>query len=593
MKLEREQLFGHITLSRKADSKSLDYNENNLDSTGLKSGNRVIKENQKRLLFDLKDNERDAVQLSYLMKAGDDFDSSKLDCSKSVDESIAHREYKVTDFGAKLDKDSEFYMDKSVMECELPEFLVCYKESNNHAVKDICIDEGVPSQDKILFESSVNDKDGCTFVFPDNDQNKQVEIHIPTKFKSSVNSEKYDVNFCETKDLMQKGEVKYNATDKNANDVSKEKIFPGNVLLMQELGREKSQSRSTNNERVVAEQQTFQISSEITNPVSTSLVSASEESDNRSGRGLPSSTPVSVAELNNISLGNEFFYNNNVEKGSITFDFDSLASIAISKDECPYDGSFNCPETQNMTPVDGEKIDKIDTRGVSSQDHEGLAPPSVTRGKCPQNGGCGCIGTSHVSKVDDEISDIKIPSSQVQNELPRDDCPQNGDTACCETTNTSVVNGTSDAQVVSDKIHHGIDREECSQNVVCGCCETRTMPILEDEIPGSSTVSRTKPILEDDIPGSQTVSSRFQYGQGESSFSAAGPLSSLINFSGPIAYSGNISLRSDSSTTSTRSFAFPVLQSEWNSSPVRMAKADRRNFRKHRGWRQGLLCCRF
>lgn len=45
---------------------------------------------------------------------------------------------------------------------------------------------------------------------------------------------------------------------------------------------------------------------------------------------------------------------------------------------------------------------------------------------------------------------------------------------------------------------------------------------------------------------------------GESSFSVAGPVSGLITYSGPIAFSGSISLRSDSSTTSTRSFAFPM-----------------------------------
>ncbi|KAJ8564695.1 hypothetical protein K7X08_001155 [Anisodus acutangulus] len=77
---------------------------------------------------------------------------------------------------------------------------------------------------------------------------------------------------------------------------------------------------------------------------------------------------------------------------------------------------------------------------------------------------------------------------------------------------------------------------------------------------------------------------------GEASFSAAGLASGLITYSGPISHSANVSLRSDSSTTSARSFAFPVLQSEWNSSPVRMAQAERR---KHRGWRQSLLCCKF
>ncbi|KAJ8563037.1 hypothetical protein K7X08_031489 [Anisodus acutangulus] len=80
------------------------------------------------------------------------------------------------------------------------------------------------------------------------------------------------------------------------------------------------------------------------------------------------------------------------------------------------------------------------------------------------------------------------------------------------------------------------------------------------------------------------------FADGEASFSAAVPASSLITYSGPISHSANVSLRSDSSTTSARSFAFPVLQSEWNSSPVRMAQAERR---KHRGWRQSLLCCKF
>ncbi|KAL6969674.1 hypothetical protein U1Q18_029381 [Sarracenia purpurea var. burkii] len=97
----------------------------------------------------------------------------------------------------------------------------------------------------------------------------------------------------------------------------------------------------------------------------------------------------------------------------------------------------------------------------------------------------------------------------------------------------------------------------------------------------------------DGIPNSLAVGREVQHGQCESSFSMAGAVSGLITYSGQLAHSANVSLRSESSTTSTRSFAFPVLQSEWNSSPVRMAKADRRHCRKHRGWKQGLLCCRF
>lgn len=72
--------------------------------------------------------------------------------------------------------------------------------------------------------------------------------------------------------------------------------------------------------------------------------------------------------------------------------------------------------------------------------------------------------------------------------------------------------------------------------------------------------------------------------QEDSSFHEPGFLSSPRANSGHITYSGSISLRSESSTTSAQSFAFPVLQSEWNSSPVKMAKARRR---------RGLFCCKF
>lgn len=62
---------------------------------------------------------------------------------------------------------------------------------------------------------------------------------------------------------------------------------------------------------------------------------------------------------------------------------------------------------------------------------------------------------------------------------------------------------------------------------------------------------------------------RDQHRHGESSFAIlADPPTGLISYSGPIAYSGSLSLRSDSSVgTSTRSFAFPMYglsTSAWN-----------------------------
>uniref|UniRef100_A0A0D9W607 Uncharacterized protein n=2 Tax=Leersia perrieri TaxID=77586 RepID=A0A0D9W607_9ORYZ len=119
--------------------------------------------------------------------------------------------------------------------------------------------------------------------------------------------------------------------------------------------------------------------------------------------------------------------------------------------------------------------------------------------------------------------------------------------------------------------------------------------ISEDNKDGkSSTLVQTESIAQQNEPDSAKVTAQnFIRNPFESSFSGPSITSGPLTPSGHIPYSGNISLRSESSTTSTRSFAFPVLQTEWNSSPVKMAKADRRRLRQDRGWGYRILCCKF
>lgn len=64
--------------------------------------------------------------------------------------------------------------------------------------------------------------------------------------------------------------------------------------------------------------------------------------------------------------------------------------------------------------------------------------------------------------------------------------------------------------------------------------------------------------LEEKDSGNLPLGVHGHFADGEASFAAVGPASGLITYSGHISHSGNISLRSDSSTTSARSFAFPV-----------------------------------
>ncbi|CAH8383454.1 unnamed protein product [Eruca vesicaria subsp. sativa] len=120
--------------------------------------------------------------------------------------------------------------------------------------------------------------------------------------------------------------------------------------------------------------------------------------------------------------------------------------------------------------------------------------------------------------------------------------------------------------------------------------ETEKPKRAEEKLSSVSTTTSQEPNM---LVGDSLVEDKLSSsGCGETSFSVAEAvsISGHISYSGPVVVSGRLSVRSDGSTTSGRSFAFPILQSEWNSSPERMAKAEKRRLK---GWREILLCCRF
>ncbi|KAL9666238.1 hypothetical protein QQ045_000564 [Rhodiola kirilowii] len=125
--------------------------------------------------------------------------------------------------------------------------------------------------------------------------------------------------------------------------------------------------------------------------------------------------------------------------------------------------------------------------------------------------------------------------------------------------------------------------------------EKKTAGDGKSEAPNkSSTLDSTTPGAGDKMKvpehsDNQSSTKQLQHDPLESSFASMNPYPALVSYSGQIPFSGSMSRRSESSATSNRSFAFPVLQTEWNTSPVRMEKANR----KHHSWRHTLLCCNF
>ena len=164
--------------------------------------------------------------------------------------------------------------------------------------------------------------------------------------------------------------------------------------------------------------------------------------------------------------------------------------------------------------------------------------------------------------------------------------PKHGDSANGMSYNSKVDKGniTFDFNSLASTASDGLERSDNgdlnssapSTSASVGCKETTSSNPLASadkcEAECHTTSSNPKHVeYEDlrrveyeDIPktevgnfDSHTVSSEVSQGVGETSFSVA-PLGSLISNSGRIGYSGSISHRSDSSTTSTRSFAFPM-----------------------------------
>ncbi|KAJ6429695.1 hypothetical protein OIU84_021155 [Salix udensis] len=244
-----------------------EYNDNALDSIGLKSGNGFVKEIESGKLSYLKGMEGDADRLT------------------SIAPVPSHSSPKMEPF-----KESVFYMDKSVMERELPELIVCYKENTYH-VKDICVDEGAPLQDKFLFDTDAHEKN----------KSKNVDLYLPVP-DALVSSEKKGLKFdlfpdCDPKHLMLKEKVDH-VTKKDTEDASKEILSLRDLFLMSESGTKFTPSNASNHSIDKAEQQPLlcprenailetdsaseesENCSEKTISVSSALVSAAEELDN-------------------------------------------------------------------------------------------------------------------------------------------------------------------------------------------------------------------------------------------------------------------------------------------------------------------------
>ncbi|KAG5137930.1 hypothetical protein JHK82_022661 [Glycine max] len=127
----------------------------------------------------------------------------------------------------------DFYMDKSVTECEA-ELLICHKETSYNIIKDTWVDEGYPTKDKIFIRTKVDEK--IYKIYSWNCENKEtVKDNIGINVLNPLAKEEPD----QSKDLMQEDE---DATRKLDDNVYKEIVVPEDKILLQKLDIKRSKT---------------------------------------------------------------------------------------------------------------------------------------------------------------------------------------------------------------------------------------------------------------------------------------------------------------------------------------------------------------
>ncbi|XP_031502554.1 uncharacterized protein LOC116265783 [Nymphaea colorata] len=399
-----------------------------------------------------------------------------------------------------FERESDLCTDKSVIEVS-PDLVVCCKEGPDHVIKDICVDEGLPSKKNIFVENSATDKKENLVHFDVDDLSVKDIPSILDDFavhsggKQGDHSRQFVLPDCESiyDDDLEKsliggwpGRIKYIACEKLMSKQSSEVVTTSQsfVAIVADSGIEQQKDNQVRTQEETTD--------------------AAEDSNCKTAKETANS--ISGKEMHNGTT------NTNPK----------------------------LPEPQTIWEKEKKTIDFRDGHHDSHTllehglEHDGLE-------------GYATSSKSSMCTLDEvSAADSRNPSTNTK------DLPGNMCHALAE---------------------HGT---ECIDSAGLGASSQGSLYGNNE-----SNGSETRKLTTNHVDMSGNV------------YPGTNPASASIAYSGPAAYSGSISLRSDSSTTSVRSFAFPILSSEWNASPVKMAAADPKQLRKHRGWRMALLCCRF
>ncbi|XP_062225872.1 uncharacterized protein LOC133924384 isoform X2 [Phragmites australis] len=487
--------------------------------------------------------------------------------------------------------------DKDVVEIKLPDTDIS-SDYGGHFFKDVCIDEGVLADQKTSTENLVDQKVSPNFDSSMGDTNGDLSEEIRAASTKSAHELKSQIVIlpvmCATEgntgEQFSSCEV-HDLEDNNtaAVDLNDEKLSPKQLLCHEGakgcqqvvtvisessedqepfLNGETTHQGSSNDRHETG----IDIASESSNIIHIDLSVESNVDD--FSTVMPEEVVVSAA-LDKGGSNQVNHYNPFIAYGSLDDTWEpkySLPTIVDATSIAPV-----CPveKTDSFSDLVNRAVGGFDSFEIDEAIIEENMPDSVE---------------ASASMLDVQASE----ESNDQRESPTKE--MRTDVAHGKGTTTSLSSNNPEPSDVKS-VNHPKCEIDCAQDVHDfnpRDVEVDTKGSKDDTCSKSSTLVQTECVVQQNGTDSPKVTAQTCLRNPfESSFSGPSITSGPLTPSGHIPYSGNISLRSESSTTSTRSFAFPVIQNEWNSSPVKMAKADRRRLRHDRGWGYRILCCKF
>jgi hypothetical protein len=274
MKLEGDLALRHSKMGVELDSQSFEFSDSDENSAGFKSRNQKAKEYDNRVSKNVKKNELDFDSSPNDMKSANCIPEPKLEFYNSdidlkndhepkshsskdkrgfdqspklefydsmvdfksdyeAQEMVSHSEdigsfmmFANDEHSVKKSIDSpisdplqvdkfqnsvDVFVDRTVTECE-PELEVCYKDNSYHVVKDICVDQGVFTKHKFMFEESDDGKAYNFFPVESFEDNQKPKDNTGIKVLDLPETEESDqvsLNHDQHNDVMNKadGEV--------------------------------------------------------------------------------------------------------------------------------------------------------------------------------------------------------------------------------------------------------------------------------------------------------------------------------------------------------------------------------------------------